>query len=359
MVWLPRFVSTLMLALFTLDQNSAYAVATSTVSITCSATKKLQARIDAVPAGTYGTINVTGTCNENIVVPSGKTIFLIGQNANQGATLISASSQGFLQIRNMTVRSSTGSSTPVQATNGGTLRLVASVATTSSAPRVIGAFNNATVEVVNSRVTNTATAANQDKSIVVDLSSSLNIEGNGSLPAGPDGTRSVVSGAKDAVYCGGNSSAIVIAQNGGSVFVQDSSRGINLNSCSLNIDNRTGAQANLQIRNNNQAGILGYNSDVMVLQATIAGNGTGLYNMLTRAVILGTHFGGAAANTRDIRSDTNSVVDIDDFGGQTSFLNLSESSFYCRNGGEIYYYQPFVLQTLSSYEGTCLKAASY
>jgi hypothetical protein len=259
----------------------------------------------------------------------------------------------------MTVRSSSGSSTPVQALNGGTLRLVSSLATTSSASRVIGVHNNATVEVVNSRVVNTATDANQDKSIIVDLSSSLTIEGNGGLQAGPDGTRTVISGAKDAVYCGGNSSVIVIAQNSGSVFVQNSGRGFNLNSCNLNIDNRTGTQANVQIRNNTQAGILGYNSDMMVLQSTIAGNGTGIYGMLTRAVILGTHFGGAAANTRDIRSDTNSVVNIDDFGGQTSFLNLSVSSFYCRNGGVIYYYQPFVLQTLSPYEGTCLKAASY
>jgi hypothetical protein len=359
MVWLSRFGPVVALVVITQGHQPAYAVATSTTSVTCSSLKKLQARIDAVPPGTHGTINVTGTCSENIVVPAGKTIFLIGQNANQGASVTSVTSQGFLQIRNMTVRSSTGSSTPVQATNGGTLRLVASVATTSSAPRVIGAFNNATVEVVNSRVANTATAANQDKSIIVDLSSSLNIEGNGSLPAGPDGTKSVVSGAKDAVYCGGNSAAIVIAQNGGSVFVQDSIRGINLNSCSLNIDNRTGAQANVQIRNNAKAGITGYNSDVMLLQATIAGNGTGIYNMLTRAVILGTHFGGVAPNATDIRSDTNSTVDIDDFGGQTSFLNLSESSFYCRNGGEIYYYQPYVVETLASYEGTCLKAASY
>lgn len=359
MVELSRFVPTLAFVLLTLGHLPAYAVATSTASITCSSTSKLQDRINAVPPGTYGTINVTGTCSENIVVPPGKTIFLIGQNANQGASLISATSQGFLQIRNMTVRSSSGTSMPVQALNGGTLRLVGSVATTSSAPRVVGAFNNATVEVVNSRITNTSTAANQDKSIIVDLSSSLNIEGNGNSPAGPDGTRSVVSGALDAVYCGGNSSAIVIAQNGGSVHVQNSGRGFNLNSCNLNVDNRTGTQANIQIRNNTKAGILGYNSEMIVLQATIAGNRTGIYNMLSRAVILGTHFGGAAANTTDIRSDTNSVVDIDDFGGQTSFLNLSASSFYCRNGGEIYYYQPFVVQTLSSYEGTCLKAASY
>ena len=358
MVWLSRFAPVVALVVITQGHQPAYAVATSTTSVTCSSLKKLQARIDAVPPGTHGTINVTGTCSENIVVPAGKTIFLIGQNANQGASVTSVSSQGFLQIRNMTVRSSTGSSTPVQATNGGTLRLVASVATTSSASRVIGAFNNATVEVVNSRVTNTATAGNQDTSIFVDLNSSLNIEGNGSLPAGPDGTKTLVSGAKDAVFCGGNSSAIVIAQNGGSVFVQDSNRGFNLNACSLNINNRTGAQ-NVQIRNNTKAGILSYNSDVIVMQATIAGNGTGIYNMLTRAVILGAHFGGVAPNATDIRSDTNSTVDIDDFGGQTSFLNLSESSFYCRNGGEIYYYQPFVVETLASYEGTCLKAASY
>ena len=142
------------------------------------------------------------------------------------------------------------------------------------------------------------------------------------------------------------------------IFVGNSNRGINLNACSLTIENQTGTASNLQIANNTAVGIIGYNSDVMLSNLLIAKNGTGLNNFLSRSVIVGTTFGGPiGANTRDIKADINSTVDIDDWGGQTSFLSLSETSFICGNGGVIYYASPYVAQPLLDYEGGCLKAA--
>lgn len=349
--------------------SPAHAVRTTTTSITCSSTKTLQAKIDAIAAGTVGKFYVKGTCTENIHVPAGKFIHLIGGVADRGATItpkntgeIAVYNQGLLQIENMTVRSSNGSAEALMKTdNGGTLYLLASLATTSSAPQVFVAANNSTLIIANSRVTNTGGAAPQDKVIAIDKSSSLTVRGSSSLPIGPGGSLgTVISGNNDAVYCGGGSSATIVAEGTGSVTIEGLMRGLNLNSCSLSLDNKTQSTGNLTVKNASKAGVAAYNSDVMISAATVASNRYGLYSMQSRTVIVGAVFGGASsANVTDIKADVGSTVDVDDFGGQTSFPNIGPSSIDCINGGQVYYFRPYVLQDLTSYEGDCLKAAVY
>ena len=347
----------------------AHAARTTTTSITCSSTKTLQAKIDAIAPGTIGKIYVKGTCTENIHVPAGKFIQLIGGVADRGATItpkdasdLAVYNQGLLQIENMTIRSSNGSAQALMKTdNGGTLYLLAGLATTSSARQVLVAANNSTLIIANSRVTNTGDAATQDKVITVDKSSSLNVQGSSGLSNGPGGTpTTVISGSNDAIYCGGNSSAMILTEGTGSVTIENGLTGLNLNSCSLTLDNQTSTAANLTVRNASNGGIVAYNSDLMIKSATIASNRYGIYSMQSRTVIVGAVFGGTlGANTTDIKVDVGSTVDIDDFGGQTSFPNIGPSSFVCVNGGQVFYYRPFVSQDLTSYEGDCLKAAVY
>ena len=369
MLILYRIVAATLICSTVYLASPAHAARTTSTSITCSSTKTLQAKIDAIAPGTIGKIYVKGTCTENIHVPAGKFIQLIGGVADRGATItpkdtsdFAVYSLGLLQIENMTIRSSSGSAEALMKTEaGGTLYLLASLATTSSAPRVLVAANNATLIVANSSVTKTGDAATQDKVIAIDKSASLTVHGNSGLPSGPGGVLgTVISGSKETIYCGGGSSTTVVTEGTGTVTIQDGQTGLNLNSCSLTLENKTDTKGNLIVKNASKAGISAYNSDVMINGATIASNRYGLYSMQSRTVIVGAVFGGApSANVIDLKVDVGSTVDIDDFGGQTSFPNIGPSSFVCVNGGQVYNYRPVVSQDLTSYEGECLKAAVY
>ncbi|MEI6800394.1 MAG: hypothetical protein WCO04_14450 [Pseudomonadota bacterium] len=343
-----------------LGVGACSALTVSGTSITCSPSKKIQTIIDGVISGTAATINVTGTCNENIYVPAGKTIYLVGQSANQASSLLASDGaynaayvSGFLQITNMTVSNSKGSASPIQADYGGTVVLAADIVTTSSASQVIQLFNNSNVIIRNSRITSSAEV--QDKTVAADSNSSLTIVGNSNFVSGPDGYKTSISGKVDAVACGTGSSLGVFAVGTGKVLISKSMRGINVGSCSLTVENQTEDVANIQIVGNSKAGLIAYNSSIQLKRATIASNTKGINSFMSKIVVVGVKFGGTlGANSVDISSGFDPTVEMDDFGGTTTFASVSSSSFRCHAGGKIYFDPAYVSPSLTSYVGDCL-----
>lgn len=272
-----RFIALLFAAAaFAAPAGGASALTTSTTRLTCSPAVKLQARIDAIPAGSVATILVSGTCNENITVPQGKTIIIRGATATArikaaNGRLPALVSNGDTTIRRMTVSNTTGSAEYlVGAGGGGQLNIVSSDLAAPSVGTVVAAWIGS-VRVVNSRV-----VGGNNNALEVTGSSSLVVKGDPLYPAGPTGSFETYVRSKGAgVYCyrGGNF-RIGTGLNSGSsgvVTIEQSAVGLKSEGCAFDFSNASGMKANIRIRANG-TGIEVDKGTGTIRSATIAGN---------------------------------------------------------------------------------------
>lgn len=282
-----RFIMRLVLILGTAaaSASGALAVTTPTTSISCSATSKLQAKIDAVPAGTVATINVSGICSENVVVPAGKTIILQGAGASPVITaadvaLAAITSYGNTTIRKLKVSNTAGTgganTTLIWTPAGGVMEIIASDILGTGVESVIGTTGS-NVSIINSRIIGGTYDA-------VDIwgGSTAYIAGTPTQPIGPTGRFEtyIRSTGNTAISCSQGSTLNVRALTAGSaqghMTIEQSGTGVGAHLCQLTLWNHTGIRANFQIKGNS-TGISADKSGVSLGTVRVAGNaGNGL-----------------------------------------------------------------------------------
>lgn len=353
----------------------AYAQTASVTSLTCSSTRRLQTAINAVPAGTVGTINVTGTCNENIVVPKGKTVNIRGATATSRITAANPAlpaliSQGDTSIQRMIVTNATGAAEALVMTDKeGFLEITTSDLAAPNVESVVS-ISYGSGRIINSRIIGgTFTAAEGWGS------STLMIKAEPRFGSGPTGRPEVyIRSSGNAVNCAQGASvnirALSTGTNAGVVTIERSGTGIAGNNCDMTVSNRTGIMGNLTIsennvgvvltrsranfdnvivRNNTENGISLGQSDFALQSAEVTGNGSsGLQAGQSRVDIGAVLF---SNTTGDVAGGAGSTIYIYGWGGQSSFPKALtwDGSFNCWSGGRIDIEQGALVQTLGTH----------
>lgn len=340
----------------------AKALVTSTKAITCSASVKLQAAIDAVPAGTVATFNVSGTCTENLTIPQGKTIVIVGVTSTSKITAANGALpvvevNGDATIQKMILTNTTGGAADsvAQVERGGTLHVIASDLSSSTTETIVGAYGGE-VKIFNSRMVGGWGSG------VDDWGGSLMIvQGDPSYPAGPTGAfESYVKSAGTAVSCGFGATLRVQAKTSGGkngiVTIEQSKGGVWANQCTLQIRNQTSTRGLLRIRNNQDGvglqhssgiienalivnntgnqGIYANQANLTISRTTVTGNQLGLNAQHSQVDIGASTFSNV---TGDVWASETSGVFLNDYDGASSFpkaLNWTDS-FNCWHGARI------------------------
>jgi hypothetical protein len=325
----------------------------STTSLTCSNTRRLQTAINNVPAGSVGTIVVSGTCNENVVVPNGKTVVIRAANSTAAITaannaLPAIRSHGDATIQGVKITNATGTAEALaMADRSGFINVIGSTLTAPNVETVVAIWGQSGGRIVNSRISGGAYSGVEawDGSGVV-------IVGTPTESIGPDGYKTTISSPNaTAVACGVGSSLAIRANasgaNGGSVLLTNSRGGIGANGCSARVVNNTSSASNLSITGITGSAMFISASQFTVNNVDISGNADGINALQSTVQLDRTIFANNTAG--DLTSQTGSNIDtIDWSGSQNSFPNIGTGqNLRCWNGGEIYLNQSSVLQDLS------------
>ena len=345
------------------SSGSSYALTTSSANVTCSSTTKLQTKIDAVAAGTVATFNVSGTCSENIVVPRGKTIILVGTGttptisaANTSLPAITSNGDTTIQKLNVTNTTGTGASntTLVVASKEGYLEIVSSDLLGTGVEAVAEAAAGV-ISIINSRIVGGTYDA-------VDVwgGGSAFIAGDPSSPLGPTGKYEtyIKSTNHIGISCAQGSVLNVRAKASGtqqgSVTIEQSSTGIGTHLCQFTVWNPTYAKSNIQIRNNT-VGIAAAKSDGSLSYVSLLNNSSDAISLdkstfdISNSDVTGN--GGIGLGAYQSQVSVNAVVfsntagDID--AGAASSIEITKNgtsfpkalswtnSFNCSRGGRI------------------------
>lgn len=247
-----------------------------TVSVNC-ASAKIQAAIDTAPAGTPLVVNVTGACLENLTIPYGKQVKLVGQSGSslkpKDATLPAIVNNGWLTLLKMNVQSAGSAATLIQTLFGRT----EITASTIAAPKVtdlLDTSNSASLRIANSSITGGAATT-------VSLASGATgvIVSDASLPYNGSPLTTISSGntTAPAIWCGVTSGVRLRALAGtvaGVIRLTNSMNGIDASGCTAEIQNKTGVADNVTISGMAQNGIHARNSRLSFLGARIMSNTT-------------------------------------------------------------------------------------
>jgi hypothetical protein len=335
----------LLLSSVSLVLGGTYAHAASTVSVACSATKKLQAAINTAAAGVTTTFNVSGTCTENITVPKGKSVVIVGTLAGtrivpKDITLPAVMSYGDTTIKTTTIQNSSGvADSLVQAELGGVLQLIGDDLTGPNTDSVVGVWDNSTATIFNTRIGDGASDA-------VDAANagSIVIGANPALASGPDGAKSIISGQ---VFCGPGSSLFVRVRKANSIdgmvsITSTKFAAVGGNQCDLSLVNKTSAVGNLLITGGAQKGIFLNQSTLSLQKATISNNQEeGIVAQSSTASIMASTFSGNGY--ADISSGPGSNIIIDGFAGPSDIsAAFSDEKLYCSSNGQIVLYSDAV-----------------
>ena len=332
---------------------------TTTANCNRSATA-IQAAVNAASAGVPTTITVSGACRDNVVIPTGKQITLLGASgstltpASSTTQVIESSGMTTLDSMNISSTSSDGSGL-ILAWGGGTLFIKNSdIYVSANANTVIGVWQHSVTIITNSRIRG---VANQNSTYAVavqaDAGSSLIIKGDPASGANTF-TKSyasqiqmiggAASGAMDGIACSGGSSLVIransaavggnlqdgevhIDSNGNSDTSKLNGYGIRLNQCDLKIKNNTPSIANITISGNSHQGILMFNSTGQILGATIQNNGNrdssegdGISINMGSLVISQSKINnnGPSENRNDVAVYKNSTVNFTKWDGTTA-----------------------------------------
>lgn len=322
--------------------GKAEALTTTSAAVACSPTVRLQAKIDAVPAGTVATFNVSGTCNENIVVPQGKTIIIAGATATARITAAdilqpAVIARGDVTLRKMILGNATGAAEAlVETDKGGSLTIISSDLSAPFVGSVVGGWLGQT------RVTNSRVVGGTDDAVEAWGVATVVVEGDPMFPTGPTGAfetylKSTGSGIGCAQGANLRVQAKTYASASGIVTIEKSATGIWGSTCDFNIRNKTSLRGNLRIRNNGQGirlglargeidnvtitgnandGIALNTGDLNLSRSTLSGNKYGLTASQSRVSIDATTFSNASA---DLQAFTMSEVNLYNWNGASSF----------------------------------------
>jgi hypothetical protein len=249
MIRLSRAFLFATIALFPLG-HPAWALKTTTASVACSSTTKLQAKIDAVPSGTIATFNVSGTCNENIVVPHGKTIVIKGVSLASKIipkTLTSPTvlSNGDTTIQNMTIVNASGSAgTLVQVDRSASLDIIGSDLSAPNVGSVLGVWGGSAGRIFNSRI-----VGGSDDAVEVSDGSNLIVVGSPEFAAGPVGAKVVLSSPNSVALSCNDGGSLAMRSRGstGAIEINNSKVGIYVSQCHADIVNKTSVADNFKI----------------------------------------------------------------------------------------------------------------
>jgi hypothetical protein len=324
--------------------GSALALETSTASVKCSSSVKLQDKIDGVKAGTIATFNVTGTCNENLVIPKGKTIIIAGSS---GAKITPAKtsvealiSNGDTTISGMTIENKSGTaSTLVLADRGGYLEIIASTLSAPKSEYVAAFYNGSAGRISNSRVTGGTGGG-------IDLwdSSSLKIFGHPDDASGPDGFKTTISsptGPDGAIGCGLDSSVFVRAHQSGSksgaILLNDSMVGLSGgHQCVAYLSNKTGKADNFKITGMEGPGISLSGSTLTLRGVKVTGNGGGGLELRQTNAEIRTASSLSSNADGDVNAGPGSNVFVNGWDGKNSMSDaFNKETLKCWTGGII------------------------
>ena len=333
--------------------GDASAQLVSTTNLTCSSTRRLQTAINNVPAGTVGTIVVSGTCNENVVVPHGKTIIIRGANASAtisaaNGSLPAVKSNGDTTLQGIRVTNAAGASEAlVIADRAGFLNIIGSSLAAPNVEIVAAIYGQSGGRIANSRIIGGSYAAVEawDGSGVVIL-------GHPAESAGPDGFRTVLSSPNSvAVSCGiGSSLAIrtyAVGANSGSVALTNSNTGIATNACGARINNTTASASNISLSGNVGVAMHLGASQFTVNNITVSANNDGINAFSSSVQLERTTFSGNTSG--DLTSQAGSTIFLTSWSGApNSFPNIGTGqNLRCWTGGQIFLDQPSIVQDIS------------
>jgi hypothetical protein len=325
----------------------AGAVETSTTSVRCSSVVKLQDRIDRVRAGTVATFNVSGTCNENLVISHGKTVIIKGSSGakitprDPAASAIT--SEGNATIENMVIENANGSAYDlVNVTEGGFLKIAASTLTAPNTEYIVAISDNSSSVISNSRLTGGSVGG-------VDMwkSGVLEVFGHPGQTPGPDGAKTVISSPNDSgdgvIGCGLGSTLHIVAQKSGTqsgaVLIKDGRIGINAGvNCTVYLNNKTSDPENLKITNTGDRAIVINHSTMKIKSASITGNkGDGIESTQSTIAIGGSSSISGNLGERDIAAGPGSNIFINGWDGKSSLTDaFDQETLQCWYDGKIF-----------------------
>jgi hypothetical protein len=323
--------------------GDAAAQVVSTTNLTCSSTRRLQTAINNVPAGTVGTINVTGTCTENIVIPHGKTITIVG--ATSTSRIVAANNTrsairtfGETTIQKMAVVNSNGTSDLLVEVQSGRFTSIASDLQAPSVTSVLAAIGRSHVIVINSRI------AGGSNALESWGGSTINLRSEASDLAGPLGLQTVISSPNgSAIGCQAGGSVVTRASNPNTpVKIHQVQSGIVGAGCTYSLKDLT-----IQLQGVG-TGIGVWQSQVLMSAVSVLGGEWGVNSNMTDLTIFGSTF--ANHSNADIAVGNGSTVSVDDLNGsKSSFPNIGTGNkFQCWAGSSIYLNSTGVLQALTN-----------
>ena len=173
---------------------------TASLTVNCNSGGKIQAAIDAVPAGTQATISITGNCSENIVIPPAKNIIISG-NSNSSLLPLDASKpvvtvRGRVALEQLTIANSTGSNQSIIKVRSGWMALTGSSVTGSNNIGFLVSIDGVSYGEIN----NSNISGGRWAGVSVNGGSDLQISASNDDLAGPDGFKTTLSSP---IGCGG------------------------------------------------------------------------------------------------------------------------------------------------------------
>lgn len=299
-----------------------HAVQSASVTVNC-AKAKLQTAIDAALPGVPTTIQVSGTCIEQIEVPAGKSIVLRGNGKAELKPPSDKTDQpvllnkGDLQLEQMKITNTAATSDVVLSANSSSLVILGSTITGGNA--------EVTLEITNAssgRIFNTVVNGGAGEAVGVYNGSTVEIFGRPSVMPHFDssvGYKSVISNnssGMSALSCGDGSNLTIKTDGTGKVKVSNTAgTSIGVNLCSFRARNNAGARG-IDVSGKANA-IFASLSDLLLLAVNLSSQtGYGLSGTEARFTMSGSAI--SKSGSGDVWLDGRSSIKFNGWYGATS-----------------------------------------
>lgn len=332
--------------------NEANALRTATASVNC-ARAKLQTAIDNAAAGTPTRITVTGTCQEIIEIPRGKTITIVGGGtailrppASNTASSVVINS-GELRLERITVTNPAASANLVVSLSSSTLEVLGSTLSGPSAEGVLEISGASTARILNSVI-----EGGTVETAGVYSQSTLEIFGRPTVLAhfNPSiGTKSVINSTATtaaSVFCTQGGNLVIRAEGAGKVeFTNNGGGGINGQLCDLLIRNKATSSA-VSFKTKFDS-ISMSQSKFVIENATLeASQGNGISLDQAQGSVQGVNFLNPSTASGDIALGSGSVLDFKSWIAPSSLpnsFNQGYQSISCSRGGKAWIDDPDIV----------------
>lgn len=346
-----------MICLSLLPSCTAMGSARAEAAVSCPR-QKLQSAIDLAPPGQVTEIAFTGTCSENLIVPYGKSVALVG--VNPSATIVpkdmeepAINSLGVTEIRLATVATSGPSARLVQAAAGGRISILASTLRSGTASVLLGVTGGSYASIVNSELRGGAGASVEmsEDSTVVALSDS------GALRHRVNGRRLVIRNVSPGILFSCSTSTLQVSVLGNSsVLLSGGGAAVIPSQCRIGIYNGDTPSSNVELSNFSGSALGGSMSTYDIQGLTIRNSQYGILAHATSFQIGSAIFSGNRLS--DIMVGGTSTVSIPGYGGyqRTQFTDAVKGvgKFNCSSGARIDINQAAVVQGLGNSASDCV-----